>query len=153
MGGGGGWFRRQSNAGVCGLAVTGSQWGDQGSERREEGQGQWNALKIISRSYQRHVSPTHILNVLEPITLESRTAASICWAPREADSGSGSWIGLTRGQTWSGSQRPHCLLLMSFYSCHALPPCRSHQGALFMPIPLPLLNTFSKQINTDLWRC
>ena len=81
-------FKRQSNAGVCGLAVTGSQWRDQGSERSEGGQGQWNALKIISCSYQWHVSPTHILNEL--ITLESKIAASICWSPRKADSGAGS---------------------------------------------------------------
>lgn len=87
---GSGCFRRQSYPGVCGLAVTGSQWRDQGSERSEGGQGQWNALKIIFCSYQRHVFPTHILNVLELITLESKIAVSVFWAPRKADSGSGS---------------------------------------------------------------
>ena len=84
------WFKRQSGAGVCGLAVTGFQWRDQGSERSEGGHGQWNTLKIISRSYRRHVSPTHILNVLELITPGSKIAASVCWALKEADSGSGS---------------------------------------------------------------
>lgn len=155
---GSGCFRRQSYPGVCGLAVTGSQWRDQGSERSEGGQGQWNALKIIFCSYQRHVFPTHILNVLELITLESKIAVSVFWAPRKADSGSGSWIGLTRDQTWGGSQRPRCLLLTSFFSpvmLFLLPSCRCHLGALFMPIPLPLLNKSSKQtqITADLWMC
>lgn len=119
---GSGWFRRQSNAGVCGLARPGSQWRDQGSERSEGGQGRWNALKIISCSYQRHVSPTHTLNVLELTALESKIAASISWAPREADSGSGSRVGLTRDPARGGSQWPGCLSLSCLFTpCHPLP--------------------------------
>lgn len=139
---GSGWFRRQSEAGVCGLAGTGAQWRDQGSGRSEGGQGQWNALKIISCSYQRHVSPTHILNVLELVTLESKIAASICWASREADSGSGSRVGLTRDQTWGGGSPSHAPLLpvMLFL----LPLCRYYLRTLFMPTSVPFLNKFSQ---------
>lgn len=82
--------QKVEGAGACGLAVTGFQWRDQGSERSEGGQGQWNALRIISRSYRRLVSPAHTLNVLELITPGSQIAAPACWAPKEADSGSGS---------------------------------------------------------------